>query len=77
MNDTADKLVRELAEADPVYRDGDAGALCCGLCEAKVEKEEHREGCLWLRAKKLVAWNEEQAQRIAAADLPPTQRPEF
>jgi hypothetical protein len=77
MTDTPESLVKELADAKPVYRDVEAGALCCALCEAKVEKEEHSKDCLWLRAKKLVAWSEEQAQRIAAADLPPTQRPEF
>jgi hypothetical protein len=77
MDDTADKLVKELAEADPVYRDVDAGALCCVLCEAKVETEQHREDCLWLRARKLIAWCDEQAQKIAATDLPPTQGPEF
>jgi hypothetical protein len=77
MTDTPESLVKELAEADPVYRDVDADALCCVLCDAKVEKQEHSKDCLWLRAKKLAAWSEEQAQRIAAADPPPTQGPEF
>ena len=76
MDDTAVKLVKELAEADPVYRT-DAGALRCVLCDAKVETDQHRKDCLWVRAKKLTAWCDEQAQKVAAADLPPTQGPQF
>jgi hypothetical protein len=72
--DTHESLVKELAGADPVYRDVDADKLSCVLCNAENLEQGHRHDCLWVRAKKLIAWEEEQAQMIAGADLPPTQR---
>jgi hypothetical protein len=77
VNDTADKLLKEFANADPLFLDPDCGELVCILCRAKVEENKHRQDCVWLRATKLVAWNAEQAQRIAGADPVPTQGPKF
>jgi hypothetical protein len=71
--DTHQSLVKELAQADPVYRDvGDK--RYCVLCNAENIELGHRHDCLWLRARKLISWEEEQAQKVAGADLPPTQK---
>ena len=72
--DTHQSLVKELAQADPVYRDVGVGKQYCVLCNAENLELEHRDDCLWLRARKLISWEEEQAQKIAGADLPPTQK---
>ena len=65
--------MKELAGADPVYRDV-TDKLSCVLCNAENREHGHRDDCLWVRAKKLIAWEEKRAQMIAGADLPPTQR---
>ena len=72
--DTHESLIKELAQADPVYRDVGTDKRSCVLCNAEDPEQGHREDCLWLRARKLISWEEEQAQMIAGADLPPTQR---
>ena len=77
MNDTPQSLLKELAQADPLYLDPDCNARVCILCRAKVDENDHRRDCVWGRAKKLVAWCAEQEGLIAAADPPPTQGPQF
>jgi hypothetical protein len=77
MNDTPESLLKELAQADPVYHDADSGVMSCTLCKTRSVKGGHRDDCLWLRARKLIAWCEEQAKLIAAADPPPTQGARF
>jgi hypothetical protein len=77
VNDTPESLLKELAQADPLYLDPDCDDLVCILCRAKVEENDHRHDCVWLRAKKMVAWRAEQERLIAAADPPPTQGPQF
>ncbi len=52
--DTHESLVKELAGADPVYRDVDADKLSCVLCNAENLEQGHRDDCLWVRAKRQV-----------------------
>jgi hypothetical protein len=77
MADSHEAITKELARADPLYLDPDCDALVCILCRAKVEENDHRHECVWLRAKKLVEWCAAQEQLIAGTDLAPTQGPKF
>ena len=52
----AKKLLKEIAEMDPIAFEGDEDSPYCFFCNAglQLESDEHKDDCLWVRVKKFL-----------------------